>query len=76
VLKRDFIGWAKTYNCREVTAVLCCFVFLFVCILISYLVVCTVLFFVVFVSEDLFLLFLSVFVSSICKFMREFSFRL
>jgi hypothetical protein len=47
--------------------------FLFVWIVISFLVVCTILLFVVFVREVLFLLFRSVFVCSICKFVREFS---
>jgi hypothetical protein len=59
VLKRGFTGWAKTYNFREVTVVLCCFMFLFVCIFISYLVVCTVLLFVMFVREVLVLLYRS-----------------
>jgi hypothetical protein len=66
--------WAKTINCREVTIILCCFMFLFLWVIISFLIVCTVLLFVMFVIEVLFLLFRSVFVCSICKFVGEFSF--
>jgi len=48
------------------------FVFLFVCIFIRYFIVCTIMLFIIPSSEVLFLPFRSIFVCSICKFMREF----
>ena len=72
VLKLGFLlSGLKTYNYGTYWANLCCFVPSFVYVFVSYVMICTILPFVITSSEVLFLLFRSIFVCSMCKFMRE-----
>ena len=69
---RFLLSRLKTCNCRRHLFSLRCFMFIFMYILIRHFIVCTVPPFIIPSSEVLFLLFRSIIVCSICKFMREF----